>query len=78
MRLLSTGVAAIAVTAFAIAPASACSWGKTAKAKEKMTVADVSVVPQVDMDVSIATNDLSDEILREELILPVPADKPAD
>ncbi|QFT34716.1 hypothetical protein K1718_26585 [Roseibium porphyridii] len=77
MRLLSTGVAALALTAFAIVPASACSWGKTAKSKN-MTVADTTVIPEVDTDVSIATNDLSDETLEEAIVLPVPGDKPAE
>ncbi|GAB4517020.1 MAG: hypothetical protein Tsb0019_16630 [Roseibium sp.] len=78
MRLLSTAVAAIAVSAFTIVPASACAWNKTAKVKDKMTVAETAIVPQVDTDVAIATNDLSDEILKEEILLPVPEDKPAD
>ncbi|MEO9526673.1 hypothetical protein [Roseibium sp.] len=78
MRLLSTSVAAIALAAFAIAPANACSWGKSAKAKEKMTVADTMIVPQVETDVAIATNDLSDDILKEEIILPTPGEKPVE
>jgi hypothetical protein len=78
MRLLSTGVAALAVTAFAIVPVDACSYGKSAKVKSKMTVADTTVVPQVDTDVSVATNDLSDEAVAGKLILPVPGEKPAE
>ncbi len=78
MRILSTVVAALAISAFAFAPANACSWGKTAKAKTEMTVADTTLVPQVDTDVSIATNDLSDETIREMTVLPLPAEKPAE
>jgi hypothetical protein len=77
MRLLSTGVAALAVTAFIIVPANACS-GKSAKLKSKMTVADTTVVPQVDTDVSVATNDLSDEAVAGKIILPVPGEKPTE
>lgn len=76
MHLLKTGVAALALTAFAVVPAQACSWGKTAKAEDKMTVAETSTVPQVDTDVAIATNDLSEDILTEEIVLP--EDKPAE
>jgi len=78
MSLLKTGVAALALTAFAVVPAQACSWGKTAKAESKMTLAETDKVPQVDTDVAIATNDLSDEFLQEKIILPVPEDKPAE
>ncbi|CTQ54562.1 hypothetical protein LP7551_03096 [Roseibium album] len=78
MRHLKTGVAALALTAFAIAPAGACSFGKSAQVKPKMTVADTAVVPQVDTDVSIATNDLSDKAVSGKIILPVPQDKPTD
>lgn len=78
MRLLSTGVAALALTAFAIVPAGACSFGKSAKAKPKMTVADTTVIPQVDTDVSIATNDLSDEAVAEGILLPMPDNKPEE
>ncbi len=78
MRILSTVVAGLAVSVFALAPAHACSWGKTAKAKTQMTVAETTVVPQVDTDVSIATNDLSDEVIKEMLVLPIPAEKPAE
>lgn len=77
MRFLSTVVAALALVALAIVPASACSWGKSAKAKQ-MTVADTTAVPQIDTDISIATNDLSDEILQEIPPLPIPEDKPAE
>jgi len=78
MQLLKSGVAALALTAFAVVPAQACSWGKTAKAEDKMTVAETEEVPQVDTDVAIATNDMSDETLNEQIILPVPGDRPAE
>ena len=76
MRLLSTGVAALALTAFAAIPASACSFGKSAKAKPQMTVADATVPPQAGTDISIATNDLSEETVSSTILLPVPEDKP--
>jgi hypothetical protein len=69
MRLLSTGIAALAVTAFAIAPAAACSWNKTAQAKQ-MTVAETPVAPDTGTGVAIATNDLSDAIVSETVIQP--------
>ncbi|TYC79973.1 hypothetical protein FMN63_01645 [Stappia sp. BW2] len=69
MRLLSTGIAALAVTAFAIAPAAACSWNKSAQAKQ-MTVAETPVLPETGSDVAIATNDLSDAIVNESVIQP--------
>ncbi|MGS4986647.1 hypothetical protein ACVDG9_01705 [Roseibium sp. RP-7] len=69
MRLLSTGIAALAVTAFAIAPAAACSWNKTAQSKQ-MTVAETPVLPDTDSDVAIATNDLSNAIVSETVIQP--------
>lgn len=72
MRLLTTGLAALAVSAFAIAPVYACSWGKTAS-KGDYTVADTSEVPATDMSVSIATNDLSDEAVEQ---LTVPEETP--
>lgn len=78
MRLLSIGLSAGAILAFAIVPASACSFGKTAKVKPKMTVADTAVIPQVETDVSIATNDLSDEVVSEKALLPIPGEKPAE
>lgn len=78
MRFLSTGVAALALTAFAIVPAQACSWNKTAKAEDKMTVAETLTAPQIDTDVAVATNDLSDQILSEEILLPQPEEKPAE
>lgn len=78
MRLISTAIAGLAIAAFAIAPAQACSWGKTAKADENMTVADTSIVPEVDTDVAIATNDLSVEVTQEEVILPVPEEAPTE
>ncbi len=78
MRLLSTSVTALALTAFAFVPANACSWGKSAKAKDNLTVADATVVPEINADVAIATNDLSDESLKDVIILPVPGDQPAE
>ncbi|WP_305984803.1 hypothetical protein [Roseibium sp. MMSF_3544] len=78
MRLISTAIAGLALTAFAIVPASACSWGKTAKADTQMTVADTTIVPDVDTDVAIATNDLDTEVLQEEVILPVPEEAPTE
>ena len=78
MRLMSTGVAALALTAFAIVPAQACSWNKTAKADTKMTVAETLVVPQTESDVAIATNDLSTEVLSDQTVLPLPEEKPAE
>jgi len=78
MRLISTAIAGLAIAAFAIAPAHACSWGKTAKADKNMTVADTSIVPEVDTDVAIATNDLSVEVTQEEVILPVPEEAPTE
>ncbi|POF34074.1 hypothetical protein [Roseibium marinum] len=78
MRLLTTGIAALALTAFAVAPASACPWDKTAQAKQKMTVAEVTTLPQFDTEAAIATNDLSDETLRKMSVLPVPGEKPAE
>ncbi|WP_139051992.1 hypothetical protein [Roseibium sp. TrichSKD4] len=72
MRVVSKSLAAIAVIAFATAPAMACPWN-SAKS-EKMTVADVPMEP--DGDVSIATNDLSDEALKKLKVLP--AEKPED
>lgn len=72
MRLLTTGIAALAVSAFAVAPAYACSWGKTAS-KDNYTVADTSDIPETDMSVSIATNDLSEDTIKK---LTVPEDNP--
>lgn len=78
MRLMSTGITALALTAFAIIPASACPWGKTAEATQDMTVADTTVVPRVESDVSIATNDLSDEALRDVILQPEAAEEPTE
>jgi len=78
MRYLKSSVAALALVAFAAVPAQACSWGKTAKAENKMTVADTTIVPPVGETVAVATNDLSDEVLAEEIILPQPEEKPAE
>ncbi|MCX2724401.1 hypothetical protein [Roseibium salinum] len=78
MRLLKTAIAALALTAFAILPANACSLHKSAKAKEKMSVAETIVVPDVDTDVSTATNDLTDDVVKGTIILPAPGEKPAE
>jgi len=78
MQYLKTSVAALGLIAFAAVPAQACSWGKTAKAEDKMTVADTTTVPQVDEIVAVATNDLSDDTLAEEIILPQPEETPAE
>ncbi|WP_420412453.1 hypothetical protein [Roseibium sp.] len=75
MRLLTSGLAALAVCAFAVAPAHACSWGKTASSG-KMTVAETSTVPET--DVSIATNDLSEETLKEVIVPTETPETPAD
>ncbi|MEP2880135.1 MAG: hypothetical protein ABJL55_02575 [Roseibium sp.] len=76
MRHLSTGITALALTAFAIVPASACSWGKSAKAKDNMTVAETTIVPDINTEISIATNDLSDEALKDMILLPETAEDP--
>ncbi|MCK7613405.1 hypothetical protein [Roseibium sediminicola] len=76
MHLLKSGVAVLALTAFAVVPAQACSWNKTAKAEDKMTVAQTDSIPQIDADVAIATNDLSDDALTEQIVLP--EDTPAE
>ncbi|MHA7775069.1 hypothetical protein [Roseibium sp. M-1] len=78
MRLLNTGVAALALTTLTVLPASACPWDKTAQADNNMTVAETVVVPDIDTDVAIATNDISDAVLPEATVLPVPGDKPAE
>lgn len=70
MHLLKSGVAVLALTAFAVIPAQACPWDKTASAEDKMTVAQTDSIPQIDADVAIATNDLSDDALTEQIILP--------
>lgn len=75
MRILTTFLSTIAVNAFAIAPAAACTWDKTASVKKKMTVAQAPFAGTPD-DVAIGTNDLSDKVLQEEILLPVPGDKP--
>jgi len=74
MRLLSTTLASLALTAFAFAPANACPWSKTSEAKTDMTVAETTLLPQEDTDVSIATNDLSDDLV----LRPAPAEKPTE
>lgn len=76
MRILSTGLAALALISLATVPAAACSWGKTAKADTKMTVAEMPIAPDAGASISIATNDISDEMLKETELLPRPTDKP--
>lgn len=74
MRFLSTTLAAVSLAAFAIAPANACPWSKTSEVKTDMTVAEAVPGSQDDTDVSIATNDLSDDLVLQ----PVPAEKPTE
>ncbi|MBS8262276.1 hypothetical protein [Roseibium polysiphoniae] len=66
MRGLKTSVAALALTAFAVSPALACEWSKSAKAKTKMTVAQTTEVPEV----AIATNDLPVEVTSNITVIP--------
>ncbi len=73
MRVLSLAVTGAALLGFAIAPASACEWMKSAKSN--MTV--VETVPETP-DVSVATNDLAPEILEEVTTAPQPEEKPAE
>lgn len=61
MRVLSLTLSALAVSAFAIAPANACEWMKSAESTNQTVV---EVVPETP-DVSIATNDLSEAVLKE-------------
>ncbi|MTI44592.1 hypothetical protein JM93_02458 [Roseibium hamelinense] len=75
MRILSLTLAVIATSAFAIAPASACSWMKSAES-EKITVATAPTAD--DSNVSIATNDLSVETIKEMAIMPEAAEAPAE
>ncbi|MEM9634225.1 MAG: hypothetical protein AAGA50_23045 [Pseudomonadota bacterium] len=77
MRLVSILISALALIALVIAPASACPWSKSADSQQ-MTVADISEVPQVDSDISLATNDLSDEVLLETAPLPAPMEEPTE
>jgi len=70
MRLLSSLALIGAVSAFAIAPASACSWMKSAEADDQMTV--VQTLPTTVEDVAVATNDLDIEApASPALLLPV-------
>ncbi len=64
MHLLTKTAAILAAGIFAIAQAQACPWSKSASA-EDMTVADTLIAPDMDTDVSIATNDLSDEAIKK-------------
>ncbi|GGB47468.1 hypothetical protein GCM10011316_19510 [Roseibium aquae] len=74
MRVLSLTLAVLASSAFAIVPASACSWGKTAS-KDKMTVAEIPTVK--DGDVAVATNDLSDALIKSMTDTKKPIETPA-
>ncbi|GAA0787665.1 hypothetical protein E1180_01850 [Roseibium denhamense] len=77
MKLLTLGAAALAVSAFAIAPAHACSWGKTASKDKNMTVATTDQLQSTaDTDVAIATNDVSDGLLKS--LQPATESKPAE
>ncbi|MDN3721573.1 hypothetical protein QW131_26380 [Roseibium salinum] len=40
-----------------------------------MSVAETIVVPDVDTDVSTATNDLTDDVVKGTIILPAPGEK---
>ena len=72
MQKLTFGVTALAFSAFAIAPAMACSWDKTAGySKPNMTVAEAPVVLKDGTEVAIATNDLSEEAISEAVLLPL-------
>jgi hypothetical protein len=75
---MNTCMAALALTALTIVPANACTWEKTAQAKQKMTVAETTVVPDIDTDVAIATNDISDANSPAGTVLPVPGEMPAE
>ncbi|MEP0234687.1 MAG: hypothetical protein ABJP02_07025 [Parasphingorhabdus sp.] len=66
MRGLKTSVAAFALAAFAVSPALACEWSKSAKTKTKMTVAQTTEVPEV----AIATNDLPMEVTSNITVIP--------
>lgn len=68
MRFLTASVTALALTAFAGPSALACEWMKSAKAKPEMSVAQTAETSQI----SIATNDLGQEIIDAE----TPAIKP--
>lgn len=78
MRVPSKPLALLTLTAAAasltFSPASACEWGKTAKAKPKMTVAAVQDLS----DVAIATNDLPKEMTEAQPVLPKPKSGAAD
>ncbi|MTI00259.1 hypothetical protein [Roseibium sp. RKSG952] len=63
MRILSLTVATLAASAFAIAPAAACNWMKSAES-EQMTVATLPADDDAGT-VSIATNDLSLETIKQ-------------
>lgn len=74
MRVLSLTLAAFAISAFAVAPASACEWMKSAQ-KDDLSITQSEPVAA---DISIATNDLSDGALEEMTLLPVPDTQPAE
>lgn len=74
MRLLSSLVLASAVSAFAIVPASACSFMKSAESDDQMTV--VKTLPKTVEDVAIATNDIDIEApASPALLLPIDGEK---
>lgn len=74
MRVLSLTLAAFALSAFALVPASACEWMKSAQ-KDGLSITQSEPVAA---DISIATNDLSEGALEEMTILPVPDTKPTE
>ena len=78
MRVLTPVLTTLAMTAFAVGSAQACAWNKTAKAETNITVAETTATPWTDQTVAVGTNDLSDTVLAEETIRPVPTEKPAN
>jgi len=74
MRVLSPTLAAFAISAFALAPASACEWMKSAQ-KDGLSITQSEPVAA---DISIATNDLSESVVKEMTTLPVPDTKAAE
>jgi len=77
MRFLTNGIATLVAVSFAANPAWACSWGKTASAKD-MTVAETTVLADTATDISVATNDISDAALKELTAPQEPQPKPVD
>ncbi|ADZ72643.1 hypothetical protein [Polymorphum gilvum] len=73
MRVLASLAAAAALTAFAAAPASACDYMKSVKAKQNMSVAQaMPTAPEV----LIATNDMTDAAGASETSRPATAKAP--